>query len=66
VIVVSRVRKNTRAAARSLRGQLSNVRANVLGVVVNGVGRMDGMPNYGYGYSASDAEKLSAGEPATL
>ena len=64
VLVVSRVRKNTRAAARSLRGQLSNVRANVLGVVVNGVGRMDGVPNYGYGYSSADAEKLAAGEPA--
>jgi len=64
VIVVSRVRKNTRAAARSLRGQLSNVRANVLGVVVNGVGRADGMPNYGYGYTPAEADKLAAGEPA--
>jgi capsular exopolysaccharide synthesis family protein len=60
VIVVSRVRKNTRAAARSLRGQLSNVRANVLGVVVNGVGRADGMPNYGYGYGpTTDADELA-------
>lgn len=60
VIVVSRVRKNTRAAARSLRGQLSNVRANVLGVVVNGVGRADGMPNYGYGYGpTTDADQLA-------
>ncbi len=56
VIVVSRVRKNTRAAARTLRGQLSNVRANVLGVVVNGVGRADGMPNYGYGYGPTTDE----------
>jgi hypothetical protein len=54
------VRKNTRAAARSLRGQLSNVRANVLGVVVNGVGRADGMPNYGYGYGpTTDADELA-------
>jgi capsular exopolysaccharide synthesis family protein len=60
VIVVSRVRKNTRAAARSLRGQLSNVRANVLGVVVNGVGRADGMPNYGYGYGpTTNADELT-------
>ncbi len=60
VIVVSRVRKNTRAAARSLRGQLANVRANVLGVVVNGVGRADGMPNYGYGYGPTkDADELT-------
>jgi receptor protein-tyrosine kinase len=66
VIVVSRVRKNTRAAARSLRGQLSNVRANVLGVVVNGVGRMDGVPNYGYGYgNASDADQLASAPSAS-
>ncbi|HEY1480612.1 MAG TPA: P-loop NTPase [Gaiellales bacterium] len=65
VIVVSRVRRNTRAAARSLRGQLSNVRANVLGVVVNGVGRADGMPNYGYGYGPGpgDADQLAVNVP---
>ena len=57
VIVVSRVRKNTRAAARSLRGQLGNVRANVLGLVVNGVGRMDGMTSYGYGYASTPVEE---------
>ncbi|MEJ7824188.1 MAG: hypothetical protein WKF48_02095 [Solirubrobacteraceae bacterium] len=59
VIVVSRVRKNTRAASRSLKGQLVNIRANVLGIVVNGVGRMDGTPNYGYGYSSSETERMA-------
>jgi len=50
VIVVNRVRHNTRAAAQSLRAQLANVDATVLGVIVNGVDRSDGIPGYGYGY----------------
>lgn len=57
VVVVSRVRRNTRAGARSLRGQLANVRATILGVIVNGVTRSDGVPDYGsYGYGPADTE----------
>jgi len=42
VLVVTRVRKNTRESARQLRDQLANLRARNLGVVVNGVDALDG------------------------
>jgi capsular exopolysaccharide synthesis family protein len=51
VIVVSRLGKTTRESANHLRGQLENLEANLLGVVVNSVGRQSGYGyNYGYGY----------------
>jgi Mrp family chromosome partitioning ATPase len=42
VIVVTRIRKNTRDTASQLRDQLDNLRARTLGVVVNGVDASDG------------------------
>ena len=42
VLVVTRVRKDTRESARQLRDQLANLRARNLGVVVNGVDALDG------------------------
>lgn len=50
VIVVSRVRKDTRDAALALRRALENIGAPVLGVVINGVGPPEGLYDYGYGY----------------
>ena len=54
VVVVVRVVKNTRNALMSLRDQLVNLGAPVLGVVVNDVSaRADGYDGYGYGMDQS-------------
>jgi receptor protein-tyrosine kinase len=50
VLVVSRLGRTTRGAAATLAGQLANLNARVLGVVVNGGRSGDGY-GYGYGYS---------------
>ncbi|MDP2710645.1 MAG: polysaccharide biosynthesis tyrosine autokinase [Solirubrobacteraceae bacterium] len=50
VVVVSRMGRNTRDAAEQLRRHLENARAPVLGVVINGVGPLDGVAGYGYAY----------------
>lgn len=52
VIVVCRLGKTLREPARRLRGQLENLGASTLGVVVNSVGREGGY-GYGYGYDAA-------------
>ncbi len=53
VLIVTRVRYNTRRAAHDLREQLENVRAPILGIVVNGVNAADMSGPYRYEYTAS-------------
>lgn len=50
VVVVTRMGRNTRDGAEQLRRHLDNARAPVLGVVINGVGPLDGVAGYGYAY----------------
>jgi succinoglycan biosynthesis transport protein ExoP len=54
VIVVTRLGKTTRESAAGLRGQLENLDAHTLGVVVNSIGKTGaygyGYGGYGYGY----------------
>jgi succinoglycan biosynthesis transport protein ExoP len=52
VLVVSRLGRTTRDSVLSLRDQLVNLGAHVLGVVVNSVSR-GGASGYGYGYAYS-------------
>ena len=52
VLVVARLGKTTRDASIHLRNQLTNLGANVLGVVVNSISR-GGAHGYGYGYGYS-------------
>lgn len=57
VVIVSRIGKNTREAAASLRDRLLALKAPLLGVVANGVRVKDGPGygySYGYAYTASD------------
>lgn len=53
VMIVTRVRHNTRKAAHDLREQLENIRAPILGVVVNGVNASDMSGPYRYEYTAT-------------
>jgi succinoglycan biosynthesis transport protein ExoP len=50
VLVVSRLNKSTRDEAIHLRTQLHNLRAPVLGIVVNGVSEKRSYYSFGYGY----------------
>jgi len=50
VVIVTRVRANTRSGAMHLRDQLHNLGARILGVVVNGVDRTDEYCATSYGY----------------
>lgn len=62
VVIVSRLRKNTRDGAARLRDELRSLGAPVLGVVANGL-KARGGSEYGYGYyqsSSDQAELLSA------
>lgn len=52
VIVVSRLGQSTRDAAARVRGQLENLGAPTLGVVVNSIPASDG--RYGYAYRAAE------------
>jgi succinoglycan biosynthesis transport protein ExoP len=52
VIVVGRIGKTTRDAAKHLKSQLTNLNAPVLGIVVNAL--RAGAETYGYGYSYSE------------
>lgn len=69
VIVVTRLGRTTRESAAHLRGQLENLDANTLGVVVNSVSKSGGGGyGYGYGYGAlpSDVSARSrAASPPT-
>jgi capsular exopolysaccharide synthesis family protein len=53
VLVVSRIRHNTRKGAADLRETLENVRAPILGVVVNGVSAADMSGPYRYEYTTA-------------
>jgi capsular exopolysaccharide synthesis family protein len=55
VVVVTRMGKNTRDSAEQLRRHLENARAPVLGVIINGVGPLDGVAGYGYAYEQAGA-----------
>lgn len=64
VLVVSRLRRNTRDAADGLRSQLQAVGASVLGIVVNGTSAGDNA--YGYGYvhdRGNHADRDPVGSP---
>src|SRR5206468_9437546 len=52
VLLLIRLRKGDRPAAERAREILATLRANVLGVVVNGVDRPAGSGAYGYGYGS--------------
>ncbi len=52
VIVVCRLGKSTRDSAAELRGQLANLGANTLGVVINSM-KIGGRTGYGYDYTAA-------------
>jgi capsular exopolysaccharide synthesis family protein len=56
VLVVTRLGRTTREAARFLNSQLSHIRAPALGVVVNSIIRQDGY----YGYARERAPKAPA------
>jgi Mrp family chromosome partitioning ATPase len=58
VILVSRVGTITRDAAEHVQGQLDNLGAPTLGIVVNGIGPRDG--HYGYAYGAADSRRPKA------
>jgi capsular exopolysaccharide synthesis family protein len=79
VLLTIRVSKNGRPAAERARDMLAGLKANCLGVVVNGVGKQGAMTGYGYdhyryadeyasGYAAADhdaaAEPQAAIEPS--
>jgi receptor protein-tyrosine kinase len=65
VIVVCRLGKTTRESAHHLRDQLQNLEANLLGVVVNSVGRQAGYGHlYGYGYGEQPQRKRKKGDAA--
>ena len=52
VLVILRLNKNARNVARRTLSSLEEVGANVLGIIVNGVGQDQGSYGYGkYGYS---------------
>lgn len=51
VLVVTRLRKNTRDAAEHLRDQLQHLNANTIGIVVNSIEDQDGYYGSVYGYA---------------
>lgn len=62
VLVVGRLGKTTRDSAAHLAQQLSNLNAEVLGVVVNSIDK-GGSGGYGYGYGYGDAAAYAALKP---
>jgi capsular exopolysaccharide synthesis family protein len=66
VIIVSRIRSSRRDAAERLRERLSQLRAPVLGVVVNGGRRRKGRYGYGQGYYGDPEEAADARTPAIV
>jgi succinoglycan biosynthesis transport protein ExoP len=50
VLVVGRIGRTTRDSASHLHSQLNNLGADVLGVVINSIGRGTRYGGYGYGY----------------
>jgi tyrosine-protein kinase len=64
VIVVCRLGRTTRDSARHLREQLENLEANLLGVVVNGIGRQTAGYGYGYAYGYGYTSATDAAAPA--
>jgi receptor protein-tyrosine kinase len=67
VIVVCRLGKTTRESAHHLRDQLQNLEANLLGIVVNSVGRQAGyghLYGYGYGDAAPTRKRKKGGDEA--
>jgi capsular exopolysaccharide synthesis family protein len=60
VVVVSRLGRTTRDAALRLRGELEELRAPLLGFVINGVRGPEG-GYYGYGYGYGYGPSLEAG-----
>jgi Mrp family chromosome partitioning ATPase len=64
VLVVTRLGVSTRDEAVHLRAQLRNLRAPVLGVVVNGVSEKRSYYSFGYGYGLPGSGTLPGpGEP---
>jgi polysaccharide biosynthesis transport protein len=64
VIVVTRLGVSTRDEAIHLRAQLRNMRAPVLGIVVNGVSEKRSYYSFGYGYGLPGSGTLPGpGEP---
>lgn len=66
VIVVSRIRASRRDAAERLRERLAQLRAPLLGVVVNGGRRRKGSYGYGQGYYGDPEEAADARAPAIV
>jgi capsular exopolysaccharide synthesis family protein len=66
VIIVSRIRSSRRDAAERLRERLSQLRAPLLGVVVNGGRRRKGRYGYGQGYYGDPEEAADARTPAIV
>jgi Mrp family chromosome partitioning ATPase/capsular polysaccharide biosynthesis protein len=66
VIIVSRIRSSRRDAAERLRERLSQLRAPLLGVVVNGGRRRKGSYGYGQGYYGDPEEAADARTPAIV
>jgi succinoglycan biosynthesis transport protein ExoP len=60
VLVVGRIGQTTRDAARHLHSQLENLNADVLGVVINSIGRGTRYGGYGYGYGYGYAAEYTA------
>jgi Mrp family chromosome partitioning ATPase len=60
VLVVGRLGKTTRDSASHLHSQLENLGADVLGVVVNSIGRGTRYGGYGYGYGYGYAAEYTA------
>jgi Mrp family chromosome partitioning ATPase len=66
VIVVARLNQSHRDEAVHLRAQLHNLRAPVLGIVVNGVPEKRSYYSFGYGYGLPGSGVLPGpGEPIT-
>ncbi|HEV7562655.1 MAG TPA: polysaccharide biosynthesis tyrosine autokinase, partial [Solirubrobacterales bacterium] len=66
VIIVSRIRSSRRDAAERLRERLAQLRAPLLGVVVNGGRRRKGRYGYGQGYYGDPEEAADARTPAIV
>jgi capsular exopolysaccharide synthesis family protein len=66
VIIVSRIGSSRRDAAERLRERLAQLRAPLLGVVVNGGRRRKGRYGYGQGYYGDPEEAADARAPAIV
>lgn len=63
VVIVSRLRKNTRDGARRLSEELRSLKAPLLGVVANGLKTRD-VSEYGYGYyTKGDGREVAGSAP---